>query len=101
MNTDIANKMMRCVLVVLTICSLFAAIQGISNNDLWGFLTWIGLTFTFFFFPVDIDFLNSKIERISDLNKITVPVDIYSAIGLKMGGGLWFIGFIGQAWFAG
>lgn len=101
MNTDIANKMMRCVLVVLTICALFAAIQGISNNDLWGFLTWIGLTFTFFFFPVDIDFLNSKIERISDLNKITVPLDIYSAIGLKMGGGLWFIGFIGQVWFAG
>lgn len=101
MNTGAANKMMRRVLIVLTMCSLLIAMQGISNNDLWGFLTWMGLTFTFFFFPVDINFLNSKIERISDLNKTAVPIDIYSAIGLKMGGVLWFIGFIGQLWFAG
>lgn len=101
MNTEAANKMMRRVLIVLTMCSLLIAIQGISNNDLWGFLTWMGLTFTFFCFPVDINFINSKIERLSDLNKTTVPIDIYSAIGLKMGGVLWFIGFIGQLWFAG
>lgn len=101
MRTDTANKMIRRAFIVLAICSLLIAIQGISNNDLWGFLTWMGLAFIFFFFPVDINFLNSKIERISDLNKIAVPIDIYSAIGLKMGGVLWFMGFIGQIWFAG
>ncbi|MBU1617983.1 MAG: hypothetical protein KJ556_00860 [Gammaproteobacteria bacterium] len=101
MKNDSANKMMRQVLIILAVCSLLIAIQGISNNDLWGFLTWMGLMFIFFFFPVDIDFLNSKIERISDLNKIAVPIDIYSAIGLKMGGLLWLIGFIGQVWFTG
>jgi hypothetical protein len=84
------------ILYVLAIVMFVLALNAISQSDIWGFLSWLGLSLALALGPKEPDFYKSPIRKWSDLNSISFSTDALSGAILMVAFICIIVGLLGE-----